>query len=555
MATSPPNEARVSLRTSPRRCVLLWLGVGLVLAIRGVQLREFIIDDAFISFRYARNFVEGEGLVFNPGERVEGYSNLLWILAVSPFVRAGFDPMLAARLLSVICVCLTFLLLLRLSAELNGAVDEQAALCALGLSLNSSFVLWMLGGLETQLMALCVTGLLWAVWHERDRPVPVLSVVLSAGIVFVRPEGVAYAAAAGFALFAARVVSGRRTGVAWACPIAAGLVAFGGYTLWRLWYYGSALPNVFYAKSGGTFLQAGEGARYVCSFVSAYGHLVFFALPLVTWLTRPKARPLLLAAAALTAAGVSFAVYAGGDWMPGHRFLVPLMPLAYLLLQEGARDVLRVMGSGGAAQLAPVAGIVGWTLFLAAHCAHFPWAQERAHSFGTEHELARAAGEFLARRARPGAVLAVADAGALPYFSRLKTVDRRGLMDKHIARLPRSDFMWKCDEPYVLAAKPDYIESQLHINAGLRPLASADEGNEGIPAHLQQHLRQLPSGKSLGVYVRQSRWVGDLQLYTTPDFLDNYRPLLVYKVPNLWYVAICERKMGTDGIFGGPHGM
>jgi tetratricopeptide (TPR) repeat protein len=35
-----------------------------------------LIDDAFISFRYARNL----GLVFNPGERVEGYTNLLWVL-------------------------------------------------------------------------------------------------------------------------------------------------------------------------------------------------------------------------------------------------------------------------------------------------------------------------------------------------------------------------------------------------------------------------------------------------------------------------------------------
>ena len=35
-------------------------------------------DDAFISFRYAENLANGQGLVFNPGERVEGYSNPLW---------------------------------------------------------------------------------------------------------------------------------------------------------------------------------------------------------------------------------------------------------------------------------------------------------------------------------------------------------------------------------------------------------------------------------------------------------------------------------------------
>ncbi|MCY3959730.1 MAG: hypothetical protein OXG65_15775, partial [Chloroflexi bacterium] len=40
----------------------------------------FISDDAFISFRYVRNLLEGHGLVFNPGEYVEGYTNFLWVL-------------------------------------------------------------------------------------------------------------------------------------------------------------------------------------------------------------------------------------------------------------------------------------------------------------------------------------------------------------------------------------------------------------------------------------------------------------------------------------------
>ena len=43
----------------------------------------FLCDDAFISFRYARNLLEGHGLVFNPGERVEGYTNLLWVLELA----------------------------------------------------------------------------------------------------------------------------------------------------------------------------------------------------------------------------------------------------------------------------------------------------------------------------------------------------------------------------------------------------------------------------------------------------------------------------------------
>ena len=50
----------------------------------------FLCDDAFISFRYARNLLEGHGLVFNPGEYVEGYSNFLWTLELA-LLWALFD--------------------------------------------------------------------------------------------------------------------------------------------------------------------------------------------------------------------------------------------------------------------------------------------------------------------------------------------------------------------------------------------------------------------------------------------------------------------------------
>ncbi len=47
----------------------------------------FLTDDAFISFRYVRNLIEGHGLVFNPGERVEGYTNFLWVLELAALGR------------------------------------------------------------------------------------------------------------------------------------------------------------------------------------------------------------------------------------------------------------------------------------------------------------------------------------------------------------------------------------------------------------------------------------------------------------------------------------
>ncbi len=58
----------------------------LLLALHAWLWQGFFVDDPYISFRYARNLVQGEGLVFNPGDRVEGISNIGWTL-----LAAGFE--------------------------------------------------------------------------------------------------------------------------------------------------------------------------------------------------------------------------------------------------------------------------------------------------------------------------------------------------------------------------------------------------------------------------------------------------------------------------------
>ena len=58
----------------------------------GVHRHHFLCDDAFISFRYAQHLSEGQGLVWNRGERVEGYTNFLWVLLMAAAIGAGIAP-------------------------------------------------------------------------------------------------------------------------------------------------------------------------------------------------------------------------------------------------------------------------------------------------------------------------------------------------------------------------------------------------------------------------------------------------------------------------------
>src|SRR3989339_1269853 len=56
------------------------LAIIIALFISNMLDVQFIQDDAYTSLRYVKNFLEGKGLVFNEGERVEGYTNFLWIM-------------------------------------------------------------------------------------------------------------------------------------------------------------------------------------------------------------------------------------------------------------------------------------------------------------------------------------------------------------------------------------------------------------------------------------------------------------------------------------------
>src|SRR5260221_4689119 len=92
-----------SVRTQPgrpsRAVVLLVAECALVIACLTTQFprlwaKRWVQDDAYVSFRYARNFVRGDGLVYNVGEPVEGYTNFLWTtLAAVPLAAGADDPL------------------------------------------------------------------------------------------------------------------------------------------------------------------------------------------------------------------------------------------------------------------------------------------------------------------------------------------------------------------------------------------------------------------------------------------------------------------------------
>ena len=264
-------------------CCLPWL----VLLGWLTSVAWFLCDDAFISFRYVRNLLEGHGLVFNPGEYVEGYSNFLWVLELAALWGVfGLRPEDAAPWLSVACTAGTLAVMLWWVARAPGLRQRRlVAWMALGLVCSSAtFAVWTSGGgLETRqftfFVVLAVVCL--SLYRQRLRGLVVVSLSLAAA-AYTRPEGPLLAACCfGWFVVQRMVETGRlrpdrRLWRELAYLVMPFVVLVAAHFLFRSAYYGEWLPNTYYAKHIRPWYEA--GFRYLCAATLETG--LYLLLPL-----------------------------------------------------------------------------------------------------------------------------------------------------------------------------------------------------------------------------------------------------------------------------------
>ena len=226
-------------------------------------LAWFWTDDAFISFRYARNLLEGHGLVFNPGEYVEGYTNFLWVLELAALWGLfGVRPEQAAPWLSVTYTAATLAVVLWWAARAPGLPRRRlVAWMAVGLLCSSAtFAVWTSGGgLETrQFTFFVVLAVVCLLLHGRDRRGLAVASFALAAAAYTRPEGPLIAACCFAWYAAATVASGHRwDGRHLTCLVAPFVALVAAHFLFRYAYYGEWLPNTYYAKHVRPWYEAG----------------------------------------------------------------------------------------------------------------------------------------------------------------------------------------------------------------------------------------------------------------------------------------------------------
>jgi hypothetical protein len=431
--------------------VLLLLTACLLAVAHGLAHWPGAIDDAYISFRYAANLAAGEGLVFNPGERVEGYSNLLWTLGAAVAIRAGIEPMLAAKLAGLLSLLLTLVILHRLLGRtVDGLPARAAGLLLFALSVPSAY--WSVQGMETPFFTLLLTAAFWRLGEELDPDRPAgfpWSALLLAAACLTRPEGPIYLAA----VLGARVSAGRRPwrrDLAW---LALFLGPLALHLAWRRAYYGEWLPNTYFAKgsAGAGFSPAAhaDGLAYIGAFLGAAWWIpALLALLGVVALVlafipggggTPARRGRLLTPLLWLAGACFFAWQANGDWMPHDRFLVPALPALALLAAAGiglvAGLALRLAG-----RPAGVAAGVILALLLATGLAVDAGQESGLPTASrlSEPEQPRLLPMAMAlmETLRDGETVVYGDIGVVGYLNPgLRIIDNRGLTDHTVARL------------------------------------------------------------------------------------------------------------------------
>jgi hypothetical protein len=444
------------------------------------------VDDAFITFRYALNLMDGQGLVYNAGESVLGTSAPLYAIlltAAAKLTGSRSFPDLALwlnALADTVSVGLVFLILRRLGLALGPAI-----LASLLVAFSPFAIRYSIGGMETSVLtAVCLLSALLYLRGHRLAPYHLAG--LAAGF---RPDVLAF----GAALLIGETWRSKR--VPWRSLVVLGVwVGFGMLMLWAV--YGEPLPHSVLAKAHQVYRVDPETnfLQHVflfssLSFTGAQGFgargLVVSPAPALNALALVAFLPLAALCAMGAARGArdeprssAFFIYLVGftftysllglrGSLMAEWYLVPLVPFWLILLFSGLAAV------GQEVQRTSMRGLV-WALPLALlliEVASLNLGRDETRPatlplnvWVEREELYLLAADFLNDNAPDDSLIAASEIGALGYACDCRILDTVGLVSPSVSSyypLPEGSLVGNYAIPteLILSHQPDYLVS------------------------------------------------------------------------------------------------
>lgn len=437
---------------SPRVREAIALALCLGLLVLWGWVNRNLVDDAFIGFRYAENFAQGHGLVWNPGERTEGFtSSFLWVPILGLAMMAGFPPIPATFALNLLFLLIALWLFYFVARRVLGSPGHALLATAL-VGTNYTFSASGTLGIGTHLQTLFLLASLLVLMRLAEAPGHRVLVrlalfsLLCATAVLVRMDSLLPVGILGLAALALlrREIGGAETVAArLAALFAPGGIVLGAWLLWKWSTYGDVLPATFYIKVPGE-AALWAGLYYVYAFLLSYLFIVQIPVVLTAaWQLRLRRDWPIVVALAIVLAWFGYMVRIGGDFIE-FRFLAVIVPFLILviywsILRVSDRPVVR-----GALLALVAAGSLQHQLafgrVIYANCIYRPslailevpppsannamlWseleiARYLTDAFGNDRDLRIALGQ----------------AGVIPYYTKFWTLDLLGLSDPWIGK-------------------------------------------------------------------------------------------------------------------------
>lgn len=457
------------------------------------------LDDDFISYRYARNLVRGLGLVYQEGERVEGFTNPLWVLIHAAGLTLDLLPVALTRWLGIGSLAACVFCAWRVERLLGGR--DAWTIATFGVALSPALAFHAVAGLGTVLLSALILGwfLAWLNAEQLGRA-PRLAAILLALACLLRQESVVFALP--FLLVA------RRSAWAW-LP----MVSLAGWTAFRLGYYGEWLPQTYHVKRLPFAEDMARGLGYLgtSTLVAGVGVLVCLA-SLAPWrIDAGGPRRVVGAAVAGLLAHTLYVVATGGDYLGLARFFVPALPLALTL----AATWMGLSFAGRAWYLAATLALL-WTHATPLVPESY-WVHNRGY-LGVLHDFQEerwaSLGRVFRARGEPDKSVCLSPIGAFGWESDMRIIDVLGLTNGDLRDVePDLSIPMKGHQRFsaeaTLAREPDYIvpgngvrdprTGRMAVNPWERDIFAHPD----FAAHYVHEVWPIPGGEPLDVWVRQ----------------------------------------------------
>ena len=577
MAKTKTVKTKAQTKTAPvksqdnNNTVYILLGAVCVIFIYLCFQTKFVQDDAYITFRYVENFVNGNGLVFNIGEKVEGYTNFLWLILLSSFSITGANIIDLSQYLSVGFGVMTLIVVYKISTMIRlkddtagkktkTSGDETTAkyldlIPVILTAFVGAFQYWAISGMETTMfVALSFLGI-YLYMRDDDKEGIVYSypVVLFLASL-TRPDGMYVF---GIIILHKIIMAFKedKSGAIKKLLSKDNLVTYAVYVvpmllfmLFRLSYYGYPFPNTFYAKTGFSAVYLETGWGYFWDFASAYllwG--IAFIAPLILFKRKEIFSQVLLIFMMYFLYTV-YVISIGGDVLPLYRFFFFVGPLVFILFGKVLTVLyfnLKRSVTGG-----KPTGAVALVLIATCVYAYYNYTSQKEdvqRKMELENGLVakmKISGEWFKSKAQEkGSTLNVAATtiGALSYYagSQVNIIDMLGLTDEEVAHNPQpipeisEGFVgWKernYNVDYIMSRDPDYV----YFSTGIKPSAYAERAlftNDEFLKYYYPYYVTIPSQSFSDIaYKRKTDAEVQANMKTYPDnpnykksFINNY---------------------------------